>query len=84
MEIVLAAVVAAVVSAAVVMLSMRTRSERLAPVGPRIDSPGSVPVEEEAVGGETESELHARRAEIARIEERIGQLAAPELAFSAA
>jgi ribonucrease Y len=76
MEIVLAAVVAAVVSAAVVMLSMRTRGERLAPIGPRIDgrTAAGEPMQEGAgasAGEESESELHARRAEIARIEERL-------------
>src|SRR3954468_4959129 len=74
MEIVLAAVVAAVVSAAVVLVTMRTRGERLAPIGPRIDGRASEPLSEGVgVSGddESESELHARRAEIARIEERL-------------
>src|SRR3954454_12101157 len=74
MEIVLAAVVAAVVSAAVVLVTMRTRGGRLAPIGPRIDGGASEPLSEGVgVSGddESESELHARRAEIARIEERL-------------
>jgi ribonucrease Y len=72
MEIVLAAVVAAVVSAAVVALSLRSRTERLAPVGPRVDGREAPPVVQETADGEpVESELRARRAEIARIEERL-------------
>ena len=68
----LAAVVAAVVSAAVVALSLRSRPERLAPVGPRVNGREALPVEPAAADDvPVESELGARRAEIARIEERL-------------
>jgi ribonucrease Y len=70
MEILLAAVVAAVVAAAVVALTMRTRTERLAPVGPRIATRESEP-RGDGAGESGETELPARRAEIARIEERL-------------
>ncbi len=68
----LAAVVAAVVSAAVVALSLRSRPERLAPVGPRVNGREALPVEPAAAeDAPVETELGARRAEIARIEERL-------------
>jgi ribonuclease Y len=70
MEIVLAAVVAATVSAAVVMLSVR----RLRPVGVAVPERAPVPIDT-AVGSERAAddggELDVRRAEIARIEERL-------------
>ena len=72
MEILLAAVVAAIVAAAVVALTMRTRTERLAPVGPRIATRESEPSGDGVASGDSgEVELPARRAEIARIEERL-------------
>src|SRR4051794_13141792 len=70
MEIVLAAVVAATVSAAVVMLSVR----RLRPAGVVVTERTAAPIEAPRGTEQTVDdgrELDVRRAEIARIEERL-------------
>src|SRR4051794_21515354 len=78
MEIVLAALVAAAVSVAVVLLVQRPRAAQASavPVGrtpePRApeppEAPAAAPVERSDGGDE---ELRARRAELARLEERL-------------
>ena len=77
MEIVLAAVVAAVVAGAVVALTLRSRP---AAAGQAAALPGPVPAPAPApapaqpqTGAGTDAELSERRAEIARIEERLLQ-----------